>query len=239
MLNNYNLRSVSHLCFVAVNRDLRSSRMLNLPLQRRHNLVYFLFGLSDNKEANPSPRHMIFLLDESNIHRQTGLSSIALVCVKSLDELERLDQHVLATEQKLRMARPFHWNSTNPPQRMAFIDKVLAANFQIRFALLANPINIWRAIESILPNLINETRVTHLIIDGSKPRSYTQELKKVLRDQGIHITTLRTEFSRSRPSLRVADCVANIARLHAEQPSPETKKLYALIRRRIEIALRA
>jgi hypothetical protein len=180
---------------------------------------------------------MVFLLDESNIHSQEGISSVALIHVDSLEGLHAFDAHVLAAENRLRI-RPFHWWKSNWRTRGNFLREVIAFDFGIRVALFHNPINIESVLEQALPYLITEREVHRLIVDGSKPKEYASRLKKVLRDKGITVKKLRTEADHARPALRAADCVAGVVRYHAENPTDiRGTGLYAMLLSHVDVTL--
>jgi hypothetical protein len=176
---------------------------------------------------------MVFLLDESNIHKADGISSVALIHVAGLEQLSILDAHVLETERALKI-EPFHWAKSNWAVREKFFRAILKVDFRVRVALLVNPIHIEAAIEEVLSYLITERNVLRLIVDGSKPREYSSRLKKVLRNEGITVKKLRNEADHARPTLRIADCVAGLVRHHAEKPTGRSASLYRELRPRID-----
>lgn len=179
---------------------------------------------------------MVFLLDESNIHRPIGYSSIVLVHVADLEALYALDSHVLATE-KLLGIRPFHWWKARWQVREDYIRELLKADFRLRVALVRNPVSIEVEVERALTYLITERQVQRIIIDGSRPREYSSRLKKVLRDKGVKVMKLRNETDHARPALRVADCFAGLMRYHAEESTVQSAQLYQETESRIDVTM--
>lgn len=179
---------------------------------------------------------MVFLLDESNIHRSDGISSVVLAYVSDLEALYTLDAHILATEKYLSI-RPFHWWKSSWCVRERFVLELLKLDFGMRIVLVRNPVRIETVLEQSLPYLIVEPSVHRLIIDGSKPKAYANHLKKILRDKGITVKKLRNETDHARPGLRLADCCAGLIRHHAEQPKGRSAHLYKMIESRIDTIL--
>ncbi|MGW1809253.1 hypothetical protein [Streptomyces sp. NPDC002078] len=179
---------------------------------------------------------MVFLLDESNIHSQDGMSSVVLVHVADLEQLLALDAHVEAVERRLSI-RPFHWWKSNWRVRHDFIRGLLEFDFRVRVGLFNNPVDIEAALEHALPYLLTETEVRRLIIDGSKPKEYASRLKKVLRDKGVTVKKLKLESDQARPALRVADALAGLMRHHAEDPKGKAAELRLAVSSRIDVTL--
>jgi len=181
---------------------------------------------------------LVIIVDESNIHRQDGKSTIALLYLPDLDALEHLNQTVLQIERTLKI-NPFHWAGSNWRVRDKFVAALMSLkpDFRIKLAVMTNPVNIDRSMELALGHLITERQLRRIIIDGAKPKHYTARLKKTLRDKGITVRKLRTEDDKETPALRVADAVAGLARHHIEHPTGRAASLYRSIRRRIDIVV--
>jgi len=179
---------------------------------------------------------MYIVIDESGIHKQDGKSVIALVYIET-NNLAKLEVLVTQTEEDLEI-KPFHWAHTNWKVREKFISAITRGQFNIKLAIIPNPVKIDASMEEALRHLIVEKHINQILIDGSKPKSYSRKLKKILRDKGVSVKKLRTINDQSSPAMRVADAVAGITRYHSEKPdNQQIKPLYKKIKPKIEIII--
>jgi hypothetical protein len=117
-------------------------------------------------------------IDESNTHQQTGKSTILLVYVLTKD-VAKLEEKILKIEKELKIL-PLHWARHNWPTKTQFILYIKDSNFTIKFGLIRNPIkNLSDSLKWLLPHLITEQQIDKIIIDGKKPKWYSQQLKKL------------------------------------------------------------
>lgn len=178
---------------------------------------------------------MIISIDESGIHKQDGKSVIALVYVET-DDLEATEKLVLRAEQSAGI-RGFHWSKRNWKMREAFIRGIAHGNFRVKVAYIANPIVLDRALEEALQHILIERRISQIVIDGDKPKSYTRQLKKVLRDKGVSVKKIRAVNDEAFPMVRIADAIAGAARATYDDPNGKAAALLKLVESKIEIRI--
>ena len=175
-------------------------------------------------------------IDESGIHRETGKSSIALAYI-SFENLDLVQKRIVEIEKEIGIHN-FHWSHSSWPVRNKFIEKVIKCDFSVKIALILNPFNLNEAYEYALKHLVVEKRISAIIIDGKKKKSYERRLKKVLRDKGISVKKLKSGNDESYPALRIADAIAGIVRYRNENPENKNiLNLYNLIKNKILITL--
>jgi hypothetical protein len=176
---------------------------------------------------------MVILIDESGTHRQDGFSVIALVCLESAARLDGFDKQIETIEEFIG-TKSFHWADRGWPFRRDFIKELARLNFTIRIAQLANPVQLDRSLEEILPFLIPERAIEQMFIDGKKPKAYGRAVKKVLRDKGITVKKLKTVNDQSYPGIRAADAVAGAFRYFLDNPNKKAEELNKLLESHVE-----
>lgn len=175
-------------------------------------------------------------IDESNTHKQTGKSSIVLVYVLA-QNTAKLEKKILETEHKFKL-QPFHWARHDWDTKKKFITAVNQCDFTIKVALIKNPVNLSADLEWLLQHLITEKYINKILIDGKKPKWYTQKLKKILRDKNITVNKLKTVNSKSYPLIRLADCMAGLIRYYYNNPkAKDAKRLFNLIKNKIALQM--
>ncbi|MDE2188245.1 MAG: DUF3800 domain-containing protein [Patescibacteria group bacterium] len=176
---------------------------------------------------------MYIFLDESGTHKQSGNSSLVLVCVKS-EFVDELESAIIEIEQNLKIY-PFHWSESLWPVREKFISILSKNNFTLRVAIIKNPFRAKYVYESILNKLLDGLRFDSLVIDGRKGKLYERKLKKILRDKGVTVRNLKTVKNDSFPILRLADAIAGLVRYHIEFPEKEiAQRLFKKISKKID-----
>ncbi len=176
-------------------------------------------------------------IDESGVHKQDGVSTIALVYI-SVADISKIDQAVLNIEKKLKI-QAFHWSHSSWEVRKKFTKEVSLEKFSIKIALIKNPFHENTSYEYALRHLILERNISALIIDGKKSKLYERKIKRILRDKGVSIKKLRTANDTAYPALRIADLVAGIARNNHDNPNEKKiNGLYRLISPKIIITLK-
>ncbi len=176
-------------------------------------------------------------LDESGIHKQDGVSTIALVYI-SVATISKIEQAVLNIEAKLKI-QAFHWSHSSWEVRRKFAESISKENFSIQVALLNNPFRESTSYEYALRHLLVEQDISALIIDGKKNKQYERKIKKVLRDKGVSVRKLRTVNDRAYPALRIADLVAGIVRNKYEnEGEKKVEALYKLISGKISLTIK-
>lgn len=178
---------------------------------------------------------MIISIDESGVHKQDGKSVIALVYVE-VANAEAIDQLVLDTERQAGM-KDFHWAHRNWQLREAFIKGIAAGDFKVKVAYVTNPIFMDKALAEALQHLIAERNIGQILIDGDKPKAYTRQLKKVLRDKGITVKKIRSVNDESYPMIRIADAVAGAARATYDDPNGKASRLLKMLESKIELRI--
>jgi hypothetical protein len=87
--------------------------------------------------------------------------------------------------------------------------------------------------ESAIRELLYESRIKILFIDGKKSIRYVLRLKKILRDNHISAEKIRMGDDKSFPGLRVADAFAGLVRAAAEPGNSRAKQLLELAKIKI------
>lgn len=176
---------------------------------------------------------MLIFIDESGIHRQTGCSVIALICVANVVTLAKLDKQVEKLEKAIGTTS-FHWAGKGWPFRRDFVAGLVDLEFSVRLVQLDNPIKLEEALEETLLYLIPERNIERLFIDGKKHKKYARALKKLLRDKGITVRKVKTVNDEAYPTIRIADAVAGTVRYYADNPTKRAKELYKVLEPKIE-----
>jgi hypothetical protein len=178
---------------------------------------------------------IVISIDESGVHRQGGKSVIALVYVET-DDIEAVEQLVLQVEKHAGI-KGFHWAHRNWQMRAAFIKGIANGNFKLKVAYVANPIILDKALSEALQHLLVERNIGQILIDGDKPKSYSRQLKKVLRDKGISVKKIRSVNDESYPMIRIADAVAGAARSTYDEPNGKAAPLLKILESKIELRI--
>mgnify|MGYP001583730832 CR=1 FL=1 len=150
---------------------------------------------------------MLIFIDESGIHKSVDHSviSFAYICFENAEQIE---DEILRIEESLGIKK-FHWSDFSSKSgweiREKFLKAISKLDFTFKIAVMKNPINMATALEYSLGYLIIEKKIKKIIIDGKKPRWYSQRLKKVLRDKGISVRKIRTLNDESSAGLRLAE----------------------------------
>jgi hypothetical protein len=183
----------------------------------------------------PSPHKLYCSIDESGIHKRDGKSVIALVYVEA-DRLETIQQLVIQAEQATGI-HGFHWAHRNWRMRETFIQYVAKGEFTVKLAYIANPLVLDTALPVALQHLLVERHISHILIDGDKPKHYLHQLKKVLRDNGVTVKKIRAVNDEAYPLVRLADAVAGVTRAAYEEPHGKAMPLYRLLQPKIELRI--
>ena len=178
---------------------------------------------------------MIISIDESGTHKQDGKSVIALVYV-SVSDLEATERLVLDIEKSAGI-HGFHWAHRNWLMRQRFIEGIAKGDFKIKIAYVTNPMILDKALAEALEHLLVERSISQILIDGDKPKMYTRQLKKVLRDKGITVKKIRSVNDESYPIIRIADAVAGVARATYDEPNGKAASLLKMLEQKIELRI--
>ena len=173
---------------------------------------------------------MLIFIDESGTHKAVDHATIVLVYVEITD-LAKFESKVELIEKELGI-RYFHWNTERWVTREKFLEKLLKLDFTLKVAILKNPVQFSKSLEDVLRHLVIEGNIRKIMIDGKKPKWYSQKLKKVLRDKGISVrkvTMVRKD--ESSPGIRVADCLAGLIRYKYDNPESDATVLFNKLKR--------
>ena len=177
---------------------------------------------------------MFVYIDESGIHKPFGYSSFALVFV-SVKKSDGFDRRILQIEEEIGSGR-FHWASTDWKKREQFFERILDLDWNAKVGIVENPINPDEELERMISNLLTETKLTTIFIDGKKSRRYERRMKKVLRDKGISTKKLKTVNDEGYAGIRVADALAGLFRAyHDDKSRAMVGKWYVRIRKKKKI----
>ena len=153
-----------------------------------------------------------------------------------INDVEAIEQLVLEVEKQTGI-RGFHWAHRNWQMREAFIKGIAHGDFKLKVAYVANPIILDKALSEALQHLLVERNIGQILIDGDKPKSYTRQLKKVLRDKGVSVKKIRSVNDESYPMIRIADAVAGVARSTYDEPKGKAARLLKILEPKIELRI--
>ena len=166
---------------------------------------------------------MVVFIDESGIHKQEGHSTTAVVYVEVVNK-DKFEQAMMQIEKELRISA-FHWADERWFMREKFLTRAADLDFKVKVAVFKNPTDPEGMIEAVFGQLLTESNIRKVLIDGKKPRWYEQRLKKVLRDRGVATKKLKTVRSdASEPGIQLADALAGLVRNYYDEPSGEVAK---------------
>ncbi|MEK7499813.1 MAG: DUF3800 domain-containing protein [Patescibacteria group bacterium] len=174
---------------------------------------------------------MIIFIDESGIHRPIDHSVFAVVYISTKDR-EFLENAVIEIERKLRI-EDFHWSEHSWTVREKFFVELSKLPFTAKIAIFRNPIKPAVALEWSLVHLMVEKDIDQIHIDGKQPRWVEHRFKKVLRDKGTSVRSLRTDRHSSSPGIRIADAIAGLSRAYYDKRSKNAERLWKIVRKKI------
>jgi len=161
---------------------------------------------------------MVIFIDESGIHSTLGHSTTVIVYVE-IEKLNRFNKDFTNILRKLNLMT-FHWAEHGWKVRSSFLKKILKLDFIFKIAIFKNPVDVNKMYDIVFQQLITESNIRNIYIDGKKPKWYERKLKKILRDKGISVAKLKTvrkEISQS--GLQLADGLAGLGRCVVDNPN--------------------
>ena len=177
---------------------------------------------------------MEVFIDESGIHKQDGVSAIAMVFVIP-EWRSELEKAILEAETSLKISS-FHWANHKWSIRMGFLNKILTRGFadkmQIQVFIKNNPLYYYDFLSSSLEIIVKSKKIWQITFDGQKTRRYERRMEDILRDNNISTRMLKIQNDQSSPLLRLADAMAGLTRFYFENPEHEqVKKLFNSVSR--------
>lgn len=157
---------------------------------------------------------MFVFIDESGVHKATDHSTVAVVYLE-VENYIAFEQAVVVIEERLKIST-FHWAETAWPVKQQFLDAVLKLKFAAKVAVVKNPVQLSKNLETIFLHMIVEPNIRVVYLDGKKSKRYERTIKKVLRDRGISVRKVRTVRDEEFAGIRVADMVAGLVRTVAD-----------------------
>lgn len=179
---------------------------------------------------------MIIFIDESGIHKSIDHATFVLVyvTVKNYDVLEKAVQNI---ERQLGIEY-FHWSEAAWPVKKQFLEAVLLLNFNLKVAVVKNPVDPGEKLEWALRHLIVESNIKKIVIDGKKPQWYERRLKKILRDKGLLLKRLKTARISEYAGSRIADLAAGLCRWYFDNKHHEKiDSYYEQLRKKMIVLL--
>ena len=161
---------------------------------------------------------MIIFIDESGIHKKVDHSTFALSYIK-FKNYQKIEKEVEAIEEELNIDN-FHWAHTIWKIKEKFISKVLKLDFEVKVAVVKNPIHPQKELEKALIHTIVEKNIKQIIIDGNRYKWFERKIKYVLRNKGISVRKLRKAKDEQYAGLRIADMVAGLTRAYFDKKNP-------------------
>jgi len=179
---------------------------------------------------------MLIFIDESGIHRPVGKSTFVLVYVE-IENYNKLSSAFIEIEKELGI-KYFHWAETVWAIKEKLIQKILDLDFNLKIAVIENPVNPSLEMERVLTHMIVERNIVKILIDGKKPKWYEKKIKKILRDKMITIKKLKTVKDESEAGIRLADLLAGLARWHFENiKKDKIEKYYQRLKSKILVVI--
>ncbi len=160
---------------------------------------------------------MIVFIDESGIDKTSGHTSVVFVYLE-IKNLEVFNGQVEEIEKRMGIDY-FHWADERWVNRKRFLNKLFKLNFKLKSCKIINPSNISQKFEIVIQSFVVEKNISHIVIDGKKPKWYSSRIKVNLRQRGVSVKKLRTGNDKSFPGLRVADGLAGLMRYYYDNPS--------------------
>lgn len=167
---------------------------------------------------------MIVFIDESGIHKKVDHSTFALSYIKFKD-YEKIENKVIKLEKDLNI-KNFHWAHTVWKIKEKFMSEVLKLDFEVKVAIVKNPIHPQKELEKVLTHTIVENNIKKIIIDGNRYKWFERKIKFVLRNKGISIKKLRKAKDEQYAGLRIADMVAGLTRAYFDKKNPKRYDKY-------------
>lgn len=179
---------------------------------------------------------MYVFIDESGTHKSIDHSTFALVYI-AVQDYQAFERQVLELEKELRISA-FHWAETGWELKRKFMERALAFDFQVKIAIVRNPVQVDHALQRAMEHMIIERNIKQIFIDGKKSKRYERLIKKILRDKGVPVKRLKTVHDTQYSGIRVADMVAGLSRAYADQKNAEKIAPYfERLRKKIIITL--
>ena len=180
---------------------------------------------------------MYIFIDESGIHKQSGLSSVVLVYI-GVENIHNFNAAVEQIEKDLGI-HAFHWTDQSWDFRKNFITALAKLDFTFKVALFENPFYATTSYEYVLRHLIVEKNINSVVIDGKKGRVYEHKLTKILRQKGVAARKVITGNDEGYPALRAADALAAvIRRFENDRENKYASDIYNKIKKKISIIIR-
>lgn len=95
---------------------------------------------------------MIIFIDESGIHKKVDHSTFALSYI-AIDNYDKIEQKIIEIENKLKIDY-FHWSETVWKIKEKFMNEALKLDFQVKIAVIKNPVKPDKELEKILAHTI-------------------------------------------------------------------------------------
>lgn len=176
-------------------------------------------------------------IDESGIHKNIDHSTYVLAYIET-NNYEILNNKILKIEKELKI-KEFHWAETAWPVKEKFIQEVLKLNFEVKIAIINNPINPSCELERVLSHMLIEKNINYVYIDGKKPKWYEKKIKNILRSKNFSVKKLKTIKSSQYPCIRIADMVAGLTRTYYDSKNlNKIKKYFNQLKKKIIITIK-
>lgn len=167
---------------------------------------------------------MFVFIDESGINKTFDHSTFALAYIEA-DNYNFIEEQVKRIERELKIDC-FHWSESVWRVKQLFLDEILKLDFKVKLAVVKNPINPTTELERVLPHLIIEKNISHIYIDGKKPKRYERKIKHILRAKGLSVKKLKTVKDQQYAGIRLADAAAGLARWYFNKKNLENVTEY-------------
>lgn len=176
-------------------------------------------------------------IDESGIHKIVDHSTYVLVYIET-NNYELLNNKILEIEKSLKL-KEFHWAETAWIVKEKFLEKVLKLDFNVKIAIIKNPINPSLELERVLSHMLIEKDIKYVYIDGKKPKWYERKIKNILRSKNFSVNKLKTIKSSQYPCIRIADMVAGLTRTFYDSKNlNKIKKYYKRLEKKIIVTIK-
>lgn len=182
-------------------------------------------------------KNIIIFIDESGIHKKVDHSTFALAYIK-FKNYKKIENKVEKIENDLNIEK-FHWAHTVWKVKEIFITEVLKLDFEVKVAVVKNPIHPQKELEKALVHTIVEKNIKQITIDGNRYKWFEKKIKYVLRNKGISVRKLRKAKDEQYAGLRIADMVAGLTRSYFDKKNPKRfDKYYKKLKKKIVILIK-
>lgn len=173
---------------------------------------------------------MLVFIDESGTHLSAGIATIAAVYIEE-KVYAQVEREFMEAEQTTGV-KNFHWTDEKWAKREQILEHIINSNLTAKIAVLTMNKKTLTEYQIALAHLIVERDIKRVYLDGRQPAYFVNQLKKVLRDKGVHTKKIfPVRRDQASAGIRIADCIAGLMRGHYEHKGQNHEKWYRKLKR--------